>query len=198
VDGRVKPDLAARGVLAPLVGGTSDPKGYASLNGTSFATPFAAGAAACLMSARPNWTARDVARALTRTASHAATPDNRTGYGIVNAFAALGYDPVTGVGPSAMVRVLLVGPNPARLANGLTFRLLPAFADDRSVSGHLRLYDAAGRRVRDLWSGTLCCGGVSIPWDGRDGDGRTAPAGLYFASFEAAGRRSTMRIAALP
>lgn len=199
-DNRTKPDLAARGVQAPLVGATSNPALYQSLNGTSFATPFAAGAAACLMSGRPNWTARDVARALTRTASHHATPDVRTGYGILNAFAALGYDPVTGVvaPPPAVAHIRLEGANPARLSRGLSLRVSPVTTDERGVPGRLRLFDASGRRVRDLWSGTLCCGGVSIPWDGRDENGHVVRAGLYFASFEAAGRRSFARIAALP
>lgn len=199
-DGRFKPDISARGVLAPLVGATSSPTAYQQLNGTSFATPFAAGAAACLMSGRPNWTASDVARALTRTASHHASPDNRTGYGIVNALAALGFDPVTGVvsPPAVVARIRIDGPNPGRLSRGISLRVSPVTADERGVSGRLRLFDAGGRHVRNLWSGTLCCGGVTIPWDGRDDAGRTAPAGLYFASFEAAGRRSITRIAALP
>ncbi len=198
-DGRTKPDLAARGVMAPLVGGISDPHSYVSNSGTSFATPFAAGAAASLMSGRPNWTARDVARALVRTASQSGSPDNRIGYGIVNAFAALGYNPVTGTvsPPPVVVRLVLEGPHPARLSQGLVFRVAPVAADERGVAGRLRLFDARGRLVRDLWSGTLCCGGVSIPWDGRDREGHAVPSGLYFASFEAGGRRSTTRIAAL-
>ena len=198
-DGRTKPDLAARGVLARLVGGTANPQGYTTLNGTSFATPFAAGAAACLMSGRPDWTARDVALALRITASKAANPDSRMGYGIVNAFAALGYDPVTGVvsPPTQAARLRLVGAHPARLSTGISFHVSPAVADERGVAGRLRIFDAGGRLVRDLWSGTLCCSGVSVVWDGRNENGEAVASGLFFASFEAAGRRTTTRIAAL-
>jgi hypothetical protein len=95
-DGRVKPDVAARGVSMPCVAATANPNLYQPLSGTSFSTPLVAGAAACLMQARPAWTARDVARALKATASQAANPDDRVGFGIVNALAALGFDPVTG------------------------------------------------------------------------------------------------------
>jgi hypothetical protein len=79
--------------------------------------------------------------------------------------------------------------NPAR---GVPFRLLPGrpnpFAETmgiefvlaRPTAGTLAIYDAAGRRVRDLWQGRGREGVNRVIWDGRDGRGVTLPAGIYF------------------
>jgi hypothetical protein len=169
-------------------------------SGTSFATPLVAGAAACLMQARPAWTAHDVARALAATASRASNPDSRVGYGIVDIAAALRYDAVTGtvLPPAPVARLRLRSPNPARLAAGLvTIELAPTCDADRGAEGRLRVIDVGGRHVRDLWRGPVCVTGVTASWDGRDEAGRTVGSGIYFLSFEAAGRRSMLRLVAL-
>jgi hypothetical protein len=51
----------------------------------------------------------------------------------------------------------------------------------------LRLYDLGGRLVRDLWHGWLPGNGLTVPWDGRDAQGRPVAAGLYLARLGAAG-----------
>lgn len=48
----------------------------------------------------------------------------------------------------------------------------------------LSVYDLGGRRVRELAGGVFGPGPHAVTWDGRDGDGRAAPAGLYFARLE--------------
>src|SRR5204862_7455914 len=89
-DGRIKPDLAARGVSVPLVLANGQPQGYVpDGGGTSFSTPQIAGLAACLMQAHPEWTPSEVARALRGTASQTGHPDNRMGYTIANGGAQL-------------------------------------------------------------------------------------------------------------
>ncbi len=66
LDLRLKPDVTAPGVsiLSADAGGT----GYASLQGTSMATPHVAGAAALLLQANPTWDPRTVKAALMGTA----------------------------------------------------------------------------------------------------------------------------------
>jgi hypothetical protein len=192
-DGRVKPDVAARGVSMPLVGATSDSTFYTFQSGTSFSTPLVAGAAACLMQGRPTWTARDVANALRLTASHASAPDYRTGYGIVNANAALHYDPVTGV--PGLTSLRLLSPNPARLSHGVQLQLAPLCG--AAASARVRVLDVGGRVVRDLWTGPACAGVRQLTWDGRDQNGRIAGSGVYFVSYEAGGSRSILRLVAL-
>ncbi|WP_381527507.1 S8 family serine peptidase [Spirosoma soli] len=80
-DGRVKPDLAARG-QGTVIG---SPGGQILMgNGTSFATPLVAGLAAGFWQAHPDLTAGQVTESLRRSGSQYATPDSELGYGIPN------------------------------------------------------------------------------------------------------------------
>ena len=76
--------------------------------------------------------------------------------------------------------------NPAR--GDAVFRI------DLTRSGPVRLavYDASGRFVREVASGTFAAGEWFRKWDGGDGAGHAAPSGLYFARLDAEGR-SIMR-----
>ena len=78
--------------------------------------------------------------------------------------------------------------NPA--PGSVTFRLsLPSESNVR-----LALFDAMGRRVRVLASGTLPAGDQTLRWDGTDDGGRAAPSGLYFARFDGVGRTLVRRL----
>jgi subtilisin family serine protease len=79
VDGRVKPDIAARGKDAWLIG-QSGVLGEGS--GTSFSSPIIAGATACLIQANPNRTVQEVMDAIRQSASQFSFPDEFKGYGI--------------------------------------------------------------------------------------------------------------------
>jgi subtilisin family serine protease len=98
-DGRTKPDVAAPAV--GVYGAVPGTAGYTSATGTSLATPLVAGAAALILSARPELTPIQVRDALRATAdtvdtrNHAVFPNNFTGWGLVNAFqAALSFGPI--------------------------------------------------------------------------------------------------------
>lgn len=67
------------------------PQNYAFLQGTSMATPLVAGIAALVWSRHPEWTAQQVRQHLEKTAMDVGAPgkDNESGFGIVNAAAAL-------------------------------------------------------------------------------------------------------------
>ena len=84
-DGRLKPDALALGVdvsAAALDGG------FQLARGTSASSALAAGAAALLVEAFPSASPADMMNALRMTASNADAPDNRSGYGVLNAAAA--------------------------------------------------------------------------------------------------------------
>lgn len=93
-DGRIKPDGCARGsnAVSASYGGT----GYSTVNGTSFASPLIASAAACISSAHPEWSMMRIYEALQATAHMAHNPDNQFGYGIINGLAAVMHRSVAG------------------------------------------------------------------------------------------------------
>ena len=200
-DGRIKPDLVARGRL-DWVAADAD-QGYLRLSGTSFSCPLVAGLAACLMQAQPSWPPVLIVRALRTTASRANNPDNNFGYGLPNGAAALQWIRDTASvpwPPASFAGLRLAGPNP----------LTPAAPRTRVEFGvgtavgrpRLRVFDAQGRLVvRDLGYARNAGGAGGLPqaaaWDGRSDDGRLLPAGLYFITLEAGGRRSSVRVISL-
>ena len=94
-DGRLKPEILARGVGTASIDPDND-DAYGSASGTSLSTPLAACAVACLAQAHPNWTVDQMRQALMSTAGDYVAngrPDPLLirGYGIINALAAHGY-----------------------------------------------------------------------------------------------------------
>lgn len=55
-----------------------------------------------------------------------------------------------------------------------------------------------GRRVRTLLDGSRAAGAYDLAWDGRDADGTSAGAGVYFARLSFGGRTLTRRIVRVP
>ena len=92
-DGRVKPEILALGVTTATVNSTNT-TGLTGVSGTSLSTPLLAGAVACLLQARPDFTVDSLRTALFATASRSDVsgthPDPLfvTGYGIMKAFPA--------------------------------------------------------------------------------------------------------------
>ncbi len=91
-DGRIKPEVCARGSSVTCASPTSTTS-MSSVSGTSLSCPLVGGAAAIIMSARPNWTAMMVRDALMYTASQAHTPDNDYGWGIIDVIDAIHFAP---------------------------------------------------------------------------------------------------------
>lgn len=89
-DGRIKPEVCARGVSTYCVRSNTE-NIYRTASGTSFSAPLAAGAAAVIMSANPDWTNMQVREAMMMTASRSNNPDNIYGNGILNTWAAINY-----------------------------------------------------------------------------------------------------------
>jgi hypothetical protein len=61
----------------------------------------------------------------------------------------------------------------------------------------LRIYDAAGRLVRTLVDGPMAAGPHRAVWDGRDGSGSMAAAGVYLCRLEAPGWRESRKMTLL-
>lgn len=85
-DGRTKPDVVVQGTE---VVAAWDDGSYAQVGGTSFASPQVTGVVAQMLQVHPALSPTDVRHLLRQTASQAQRPDNRKGWGIVNADAAV-------------------------------------------------------------------------------------------------------------
>jgi serine protease AprX len=92
-DGRLKPEVLARGVATATVSAFSD-TALSAQSGTSLSTPLVAGAAACLVQAAPGWSVARMREAIFLTAgdyrvNHQPDPLFVRGYGIIDAVGAL-------------------------------------------------------------------------------------------------------------
>lgn len=140
------------------VGGYSSGSYYNWFNGTSCASPFVAGVAALLLSARPELTPAELLEAITATATDMTTEggtgwDRFTGYGMVNANAALRFiadPPVISWTPQSITESLSAGQSmsiPVQIGNSgeneleFTLSRIPiqatAFSDGFENGGYL-------------------------------------------------------------
>lgn len=96
-------------------------------------------------------------------------------------FWTLAVDTVAGMPVQPVGTLMGAEPNPCNPATWLTCEMT------ERAEATLDIVDAAGRRVRRLWSGSLGPGSHRFHWDGRTDGGGPAPAGLYVAGLGAAG-----------
>ena len=79
-------------------------------------------------------------------------------------------------------------PNPFRASTSIYYSLSTASGIDLSV------FDAAGRLVKNLATGYSKAGIYTTEWDGIDGSGEQAPAGVYFARLTAGENSATRKL----
>ncbi len=94
-------------------------------------------------------------------------------------------------GPPIAARSLTLGPpvpNPTSSDASLTLDLAKAGRVEADV------IDASGRRIQRLAGAPFPPGRHALRWDGRDGDGRTAPAGVYWVEVRVNGDRVSRRV----
>ncbi len=84
-DGRIKPDVMARGSCVYSANSSSTSSYSSCLNGTSFAAPHVAGIMALAVQARPNKPAIWYVEQARKTSNRSNNPDNQYGYGIMDA-----------------------------------------------------------------------------------------------------------------
>lgn len=144
-DGRVKPDVAARGLGTIHVGNNGQVGGG---SGTSFSAPLMSGFAACLRQAHPLRTNMEVIQAIRESGSQFATPDTLLGYGIPDACKA---DSLLAVMDSLalsltgqQMQVVRVYPNPAQ------DRLMLDNQRPNDPFASLVVLSSDGRKVIDL------------------------------------------------
>jgi hypothetical protein len=89
---------------------------------------------------------------------------------------------------TSAARVTGARPNPFATSTAIRF--------DASRSGvtHVSIYDAAGRRIRDLGRFAVGAGSHERTWDGRDDGGRAVTAGVYFVRVEGPDGAATEKV----
>jgi outer membrane protein assembly factor BamB len=131
-------------------------------------------------------------------ASSAAVSGNMLFVGVEDehlyAFAGAGVGPETGA--SSSERALEFSFSPPR-PNPSTTSTRFAWRTEAAVSTRLRVFDVSGRLVRTLVDGVLPPGEHEIAWDGRDGRGARAAAGVFYARLDAGDRSAVQRFVRL-
>ena len=144
-DGRVKPEVVARGTAA--VTANSGNNGISYVNGTSFSAPIISGISASLWQAFPSASSVQLREAIIQSAHLVNDPNDLMGYGIPNYGKAMDYlqgllgiapsmEPVTGI-------IQRVYPNP--FEDFMSVELLAQ--GESSENGTLTLYDTRGMKV---------------------------------------------------
>jgi serine protease AprX len=138
-DGRIKPNIAVQGDNSAVL----HPNGAIYIgSGTSFASPLAAGAAACLWQAFPDKTNMEIMLAMQQSSTQALDPDNLLGYGIPNM--AVAYHLLNGTDFDAMEGdIISVFPNIVH--DQTTLVIQQPVLNGTSVI----IYDFQGRRVME-------------------------------------------------
>jgi hypothetical protein len=108
------------------------------------------------------------------------------------AFALSGADIVASVPPRALAVPVRGVPNPFNPRTEVRFELPSAQTVD------VRVFDAAGRLVRRLHTGSLAAGAQRLAWDGRRDDGERAAAGLYLVQVRGQAWRSAAKLTLVP
>lgn len=182
-DGRIKPEVCARGVSTWCVNANSD--SYRTASGTSLSAPLVSGAAAVILSAHPDWTPMEVREALMMTGDRVDSPDNDYGYGVIDVMAAIDYE-VSSIDDNNVPNkfsILNVYPNPFNPITTIRFTV---------KSNHvtsLRVYDITGKLVETIVNEQLLPGEYTYTWNASD-----LPSGIYFVQLNAISVSITQKI----
>jgi serine protease AprX len=172
-DGRIKPEVCARGVGTACASGNG--VSYTFANGTSLSTPIVAGAAAVLLSANPSWTPMMIREALMKTASQSNSPNNEYGYGIIDVWEAINIDISLLDGHTIPGEFELYQnyPNPFNSNTIINYDLL------QSTHVEIKIFDILGKEVITLVNNIEFAGKKSISWNGVDKNGESVSTGVY-------------------
>jgi subtilisin family serine protease len=171
--GRIKPDVMAMGIGVSYASASSINQ-YSYGNGTSFSCPMVAGVCALILSAHPEVTVDKMLQALHKTSDRANHPDNKYGYGLVNALKLLNYfnDPVRPV-------LYQNSPNPFHQFTKIKFML---FKEEKVK---ITIYNVLGQEIRKIANQTFPVGlHETITWNGTNQVGRKVSSGIYIYRVE--------------
>lgn len=175
-DGRIKPDVMARGEDTYVA--TGYPGGwygdYYNGSGTSFSNPVMAGAVACLRQARPNASVQEICDAVRAAGDRTNNPDNYYGYGIPDMTLALELLDVEEV----MLQeneLINIYPNPSKGNVHVAF-------NENTVTG-VTVYDMVGKTVFS-----------TINVNELESSINNLGAGIYYVKAESAKGSQTLKV----
>ena len=173
-DGRMKPELCARGVSTSCAT-SSTTTSFGSASGTSLSCPLVGGAVAVVLSAHPTWTPMQVREALMMTASQFCSPNNNYGWGIIDVMAAINYDGCTE--PGAPNAPITTDPTPcANVSYSILWSTKPCATGYQLFENAILIYDgpltqqtlsrASGSFTYTVKGKNACGAGVAGPAGG--------------------------------
>lgn len=175
-DGRIKPDVMARGV-STVCASPYNPTGYTSASGTSLSCPLVAGASALVLQVNPTWTNMQILEALKSTADNTSTPNNSYGWGIINTYDAAFYSPTGMEGEKPLLskfELYPAYPNPFNPTTNIRFDL------PESGQVNLAVYNNLGQIVATLSNGYSEAGEHHLVWDASG-----FASGVYYVMLKA-------------
>ncbi|MBN1504504.1 MAG: S8 family serine peptidase [Candidatus Eisenbacteria bacterium] len=199
-DGRIKPEVVAQAKV-PLCVNPVYATGYVRVSGTSCATPLAAGACALVLQKNPTWVPMMLREAARSTGTNSASPDTAVGWGIVQAWDASEYDvvsvaeqPVGASGPTRAAIAIENVPNPFNPFTTIQVRVYRAAGVEHTIDLSARIFDVSGRCVKDFGLVRATDGSATIVWDGKNGEGRALPSGVYVFAAQGSGALGTTKL----
>jgi subtilisin family serine protease len=176
-DGRIKPDVMARGACVYSANSSSTSSYSSCLNGTSFAAPHVAGIMALAVQARPNKPAIWYVEQARKTSNRANNPDNQYGYGSIDAKKLIDIVVTSDNEQKQQPDWVFLSknyPNPFNPSTVIQYQAPTSWSLIR-----FNIYDSLGRLVRNVQLDSYINNGY-IGWDGRSTRGNTLPSGVYF------------------
>jgi serine protease AprX len=182
-DGRIKPDVVARGVDTYCASPWTS--GYSGVSGTSLSCPLVAGAAALVLQANPNFSNMDIINAFKNTASQSQNPDNEYGWGIINTYDAAFYLTGISTGEEPIVtgyQLLANYPNPFNPETTIRYQV------KNSGKVKLAVFNSLGQKVADLDNNYRAAGSYQLTWNAEN-----LASGIYYIVLETAGNRAVQK-----
>ncbi|MBP7462251.1 MAG: S8 family serine peptidase [Candidatus Delongbacteria bacterium] len=187
--GAVKPEIATPGHAVSYSKFNTSSSGVVQITftGTSSAVAITSGICALYLEKYPEADFRQVREAMfhsARSDHYTGTdlPNNRWGYGKIDAFAMLNYgsSPVmeTSTADREPFRLITTYPNPSRGAVNFKGECL------QPGTAEVVIFDLLGRCRRTLSTTAPSAGSVIFRWDGLDHSGNAVPSGLYLYRIE--------------
>jgi hypothetical protein len=99
-----------------------------------------------------------------------------------------GLSAVDDLSGAALVKLQQSWPNPVNGSSTIRFEL------EQPSRARLRIFDAAGRLVRNILDEHVTAGSHTRTWDGRDEQGHDVASGIYFYELDVDGRRQSSKL----